>query len=148
MKNTIITGIMAVTILLAGCGKKSGPSSSSSSSLATSQSSLDTDQRRVVDTSQVVAYAIADTNRAPDLILTITDIWKGAREAVVLGVTNGLQFSYAWPTNGGPLPQGMIVYYPQDSNPASALRHRGVLFVRSGRVVGMTVQQYRSKFGL
>ena len=141
MKNTFIIGLMAVSVLLAGCGKKNAKSGGSASWVA--------DQAQLISKSQVIAYASADTNSSTNLVLTITDIWKGSHEAVTMGMTNSMPFPFQWPTNAGPFPDGMVLYYyPKDSGLPSAVQPDGVSFIKSGRVFGMTVQEYKTRFGL
>ncbi len=150
MKNTIVIGIMAFTISVVGCGKKSGTSHSSTSP---TRAPIDFvgDQQKRVTRSQVVAYAIADTNNAPNIVLTVSEIWKGAHEAPTLGITNGTQFSLQWSTNDGlvgPWPDAAIVIIPPATNSSVALKMRSLTFIRAGQIDSMTLQEYKTKVGL
>jgi hypothetical protein len=164
MKNTTITVIMAATILIAGCGKKRATTNKSAPSIRTNYSLKYThsdeiaDMQIMVNQCQVIAYAMVDTNNAANIVFTVSDIWKGANEASTLGITNGTQFS----TSSLALPNtelldGGIVLIPtvfyekgirQVLSPAEAVQKRLILPVRAGQFDGMSIKEYKGKFGL
>ena len=120
---------------------------SASSPMASHESTF-TEQMRVVGQSQVIGYASADTNNTTNILFTITEIWKGSQEASTLGVTNGMQFPHRWPADGGTPPEGAVVMFPRVASSSMALAGRGFLFVRAGRVLDMTIQEFKTKAGL
>jgi hypothetical protein len=147
MKSSIIIGIMALTLLVVGCGKKAPPYRGPT----VAQSFRDefvTQEKKVAESSQVIAYASADTSRMPNIVLTVSEIWKGAPDASALGITNGTQLSINGGGIVGGLPDGAIVFIPVADSPSIALQKRQVTFVRSGRVLDMTVQEFRKRLGL
>jgi hypothetical protein len=159
MKNTTLIGIVAASILVAGCGKKtSAPVSSVPPATPTppatpNMPTMDfvSHEREAVAQSQVVAYCTADTNNAPDIVLTVSEIWKGVGAASTLRITNGTQFSLQWQSlrePRGPLPDAAIVIIPPADSQAKAIQSREVAFVRAGRVAHMTIQEYKTKLGL
>jgi hypothetical protein len=169
MKNTTITVIMAATILIAGCGKKRAATNDSTPSIRTNYSLKYTysndiaGMQMTVNQCQVIAYATADTNNATNIVFTVSDIWKGANEATALGITNGTQFSFLSPASSGfaisngDLLDGGIVLIPtvfyekgirQVLSPSEALQKRLILPVRAGQFDGMTIKEYKGKFGL
>jgi hypothetical protein len=153
MKNTMVMGIMVFSILLAGCGKKSVADKEVPPyhGQTFTQSAIDdfiTQEHKVADNSQVIAYASADTNHMPNIILTVAEIWKGAQDASILGVTNGTQFSLDGNSLRGPLPDGAVVLIPQADSPSIALQQRRVTFVRSGRILDMTIKEYKTRLGM
>jgi len=153
MKNLIVVGITVFSILLAGCGKKSVadkevPPYHGQTFTQTSDDDFIAQEKKVADHSQVIAYASADTNHMPNIILTVSEIWKGAHDAPVLGVTNGTQFSVYGNSLRGPLPDGAIVLIPVADSPSIALQKRQVTFVRSGRILDMTIKEYKMRLGL
>jgi hypothetical protein len=153
MKNIIVVGIMVSSIMLAGCGKKSvadrevppyhGPTITKAA-----DDDIMAKEQKVADSSQVIAYARADTNQMPNIVLTISEIWKGVHNASTLGVTNGTQFSINGGGIRGGLPDGAIVLIPQADSPSVALQHPQFTFVRSGRILDMTIKEYKTRLGL
>jgi hypothetical protein len=144
MKNTITIGVITVSFFLAGCGHKH------STSLSVAAHKVKIDEETVVAQSQVIAYASAYTNNAPDMLLTIDEIWKGSHDASRLGITNGSQIPFRWPVEGGVLPDGAIVFIPQQVSNSTVQLGPGTTFVRAGRVGGihaMTVQEYKIWIG-
>jgi hypothetical protein len=153
MKNLIVIGIMVVLIPVAGCGKKSVadkevPPYHGQTFTQASDDDFIAQEQKVADNSQVIAYASAGTNQMPNIVLTVSEIWKGAQDASILGVTNGTQFSLDGNSLRGPLPDGAIVLIPQADSPSVALEHRRVTFVRSGRILDMTIKKYKTRLGL
>jgi len=153
MKNLIAVGIMVSSIMLAGCGKKSvadrevppyhGPTLTKAA-----DDDFIAQEQKVADSSQVIAYASADTNQMPNIVLTVSEVWKGAHEASTVGVTNGTQFSVDGSLYRGPLPDGAIVLISHADSPSVALQHPHFTFVRSGRVLDMTIKEYKTRLGL
>jgi len=130
MKNSIVMGIMAASLLLTGCGKMN-----------------DTPAVRTtkdVAKSQVVGYATVATKTTTNILLTVTEIWKGSEEASMLGITNGKQFPENDPA--GRLPEGAIFLLSVDTNRQTSTEQ--IWWVRSGRVENMTVQEFKAKIGL
>src|SRR5690242_5950982 len=134
MKSTTITVIMAASFLLTGCGKTSN--------------TLAKRTNKEVGTSQVVGYATTAASTTSNIVLTVTEIWKGLDEASKLGITNGMQFSQANP--GGRLPEGAILRFSVDTNLQTSTKD--ITWVRSGRVVymykNMTVEEFKAEIGL
>jgi hypothetical protein len=80
------------------------------------------------------------------MIFTITEVWKGSREGSAIGITNGMQIRYQYPsTSTTYLPDAAIVIFPLD---AGSREGQSMSFVRQGKVEDMTVQEYRTKIGL
>jgi hypothetical protein len=153
MKNITITGIMAVSIFVAGCGKESVAQKEASPyrGPTLTQDAVDdfiAQEHKVADNSQVIAYASANTNQMPGIVLTVSAIWKGAHDAASLGVTNGTRFSLSASSLRGPLPDGAVVLIPQADSPSDALQKRQMTFVRSGRILNMTIKEYRTRLGI
>ena len=99
--------------------------------------------------SAVIAYAKADTNKAPNLQLAVAEIWKGTHEAQTLGITNGMQFPFRWPAlAGGPMMDAAVLFFDGGSGRSAALRPTSIYVVRVGRVSGMTTNEFRTKFAL
>jgi hypothetical protein len=153
MKNITVTGALAVSIFVAGCGRKSAAQKEAAPyrGPTLTQSAVDdfvAQEQKIADHSQVIAYASAETNQMPNIVLTVSEIWKGAHDAATLGVTNGTQFSLSGNSLRGPLPDGAIVLIPQTDSPSIALQQRRVTFVRSGRILDMTITEYKTRLGL
>jgi hypothetical protein len=152
MKNTIITGVMAATILLTGCGKKSGSSGNFAPRFPEDAKNIELERQKLVDQSQVIVYATANTNNAPKILLTVTEIWRGSHEASTLGITNGMQFPYQWNATVWSLPDGAILFFPREiDSPSRALKLHSTMIVQAGRLggpAGMTTQEFKTKYGL
>jgi hypothetical protein len=153
MKDPIVVGIMVFSVLLAGCGKKSVadkevPPYHGQTFTKSADDDFIASEQKVADSSQVIAYASADTNQMPSIVLTVSEIWKGAHDAATLGITNGTQFSLGGSSVRGPLPDGAIVLIPQADSPSVALEQRRVTFVRSGRILDMTIKEYKTRLGI
>jgi hypothetical protein len=138
MNNAIILGVIAAFVLLADCGKGDIPATFISGDIPLKQ---------VVAQSQVIVYATADTNNLPNIRAVIVEVLKGSHEASVAGITNGMQISLQWPANGGTLPDGAILFYHRIPN-SEKLEIRSEYMVRGGQVAGMTIQQFKTTFGL
>jgi hypothetical protein len=91
----------------------------------------------------VVVYAKAQTNNAPRLRFFVAEVWKGAAEASRAGITNGIELPVNWPSNGGPLPEGAVVFYQRQGT--GALQVRSEWMVRDGRVGGMDTNKFKTK---
>jgi|SRR5665213_482949 len=156
MKNTTIIVIMAAAILIAGCGKKSSSSSAKpppprvgvegveSSSSPVSQP----EQKEVVAASPVIVYASANTNDLSNISLVVQEIWKGSDEASTFGITNGMQLSLQWLAKYGLPPDGAVVCFPQGVSSSTASGNWTEYPVSGGKVSGMSIQQFKSKYGL
>jgi hypothetical protein len=149
MKNTTLIAMMAVSISVAGCGKSS---STSAASTPPKQASYDFigHERTAVAHSQMVAYCTADTNSAPNVIFTVSEIWKGAHDALTLGITNGTQFPLSWGKEGqvGPCPDAAILIVSPTASRETALESPNLTFIRDGRVGTNTLQEFKSEVGL
>jgi hypothetical protein len=132
MKTIIIIGIMAASILLTGCAKV--------------DTAMVERTKKEVATSQVIGYASTATSTTTNISLTVTEIWKTSEEATRLGVTNGMQFSKDYSRWDGRLPEGAIFLFSFDTSRQTSSEE--VIWVRSGRVDRMTVQEFKTKIGL
>jgi hypothetical protein len=91
----------------------------------------------------VVVYARAETNDAPRPRFFVAEFWKGAAEASRAGITNGIELPAKWPSNGGPLPEGAVVFYQRQGS--GALQVRSEWMVRGGRVGGMDTNKFKTR---
>ena len=132
MNNIVVIGIAAASILLTGCDKMGDPT------VARTQ--------KEVATSQVIGYASANAAKTTNILLTITEIWKGSEEGLRLGITNGMQFSEDRYHSDGSLPEGAVFLFSVDTNRQTS--SESIIWVRSGRVDRMTVQEFKTKIGL
>jgi uncharacterized protein YunC (DUF1805 family) len=130
MKNIIILAVVAASVLLIGCGKMG--------------TAMIERTKKEVATSQVIGYASTATSTTTNISLTVTEIWKSSEEATRLGITNGMQFSKDNPA--GRLPEGAIFLFSFDTNRQTSSEE--IIWVRSGRVERMTVQEFKAKIGL
>jgi hypothetical protein len=99
-----------------------------------------------VATNQVVGYARTDRSTTTNIFLTVTEIWKGSEQASRFGITNGMQFSKDWSRWDGSLPEAAIILLSVDTNRQTSSEE--TIWVRSGRVENMTVQEFKAKIGL
>jgi hypothetical protein len=132
MKSTIVMGIMAVSLLLTGCGKMGN--------------TLTKRTAAGVATNQVVGYARIDRITTTNIFLTVTEIWKGSEQASRLGITNGMDFPEGGDHLGGSPPEGAIFLLSVDTNRQTSSEE--IIWVRSGQVEHMTVQEFKAKIGL
>jgi outer membrane murein-binding lipoprotein Lpp len=130
MKNIIILAIVAASILLIGCSKMG--------------TAIVERTKKEVATSQVIGYASTATSTTTNISLTVTEIWKSSEETTRFGITNGMQFSQDNPA--GRLPEGAIFLFSFDTNRQTSSEE--MIWVRSGRVERMTVQEFKAKIGL
>ncbi len=140
MKNIITIGVLSVSVFLAGCGQKD---SNRSTSLSKATQEIKNDMQRTIAQSPVIAYASAITNNAPDILLSIDEIWKGAHEARELGITNGTQMPFRWPVDFGELPEGAIVFIPKYATASTLQQGPGSQFFTPSQKEGLTVQGYK-----
>jgi hypothetical protein len=132
MKNIIILAIVAASGLLIGCNRM-GPV-------------MVARTKNEVATNQVVGYARTDRSTTTNIFLTVTEIWKGSEQASRFGITNGMQFSEDWNRWNGSVPEGAVFLSSFDTNRQTGTEE--VIWVRSGRVENMTVQEFKAKIGL
>jgi hypothetical protein len=99
-----------------------------------------------VATNQVVEYARTDRSTTTNIFLTVTEIWKGSEQASRFGITNGMQFSEDWNRWDGSLPEAAIILLSIDTNRQTS--SESIIWVRSGQVEHMTVQEFKAKIGL
>jgi hypothetical protein len=132
-------------------------------------------QKKLIAESLVIVYASADTNHLPNIRLVVREIWKGSEKASAIGVTNGMELLLNWGARDGIPPDHAVVCFPQrvsSSTPippevlTEELKHpQGVIPtepissstasgnyteypVSGGKVSGMSIQEFKSKFGL
>ena len=168
MKDTTLTLIIATIITIVGCGKKLAPTNHSTPttaptivtnySLVYTHSNELANMQIMVNQCQVIAYATPHENGAASIVFTISEIWKGTNEASLLGITNGTQFSVGSLTipDRDALDGGIVliptVFYErgirQVLSPSEAIQKRQILPVRAGQYDGMTVNEYKDRFGL
>ncbi|MGO8765714.1 MAG: hypothetical protein ACLQSR_11360 [Limisphaerales bacterium] len=142
MKNIIFIGIMAASTMLMGCDKKAAHKNPQQ---AQNDGILAGMKQAASTSSAVVAYAVADASKSTNMVFTITEIWKGSEEGAAVGITNGMEIPYQYPSASiAYLPDAAIVTFTRGSGPIG----RGMYFVRQGEVGGMTVQKFKSKIGL
>ena len=125
-------GIMAASIFLTGCGKTGDD--------------MVARTKKEVATTRVIGYASANAGKTNNILLTITEIWKGSEQASRFGITNGMQFSKDWNRWDGSLPEGAVFLSSFDTNHQTGTEE--IIWVRSGRVENMTVQEFKAKIGL
>ncbi len=130
MKGTNLMGSMAALVLLTGCGKMRSP--------------LAERTVKEVPTNQVVAYATTASSTTTNILLKVTEIWKGSEDTRRFGITNGVQFSKDNPA--GRLPEGAILLFSFSTS--GQMSSEEIIWVRSGRVDRMTVQEFKAKIGL
>ncbi len=123
---------MGASLFLTGCGKSDG--------------GVVERTKAEVPSAQVIAYARTDTSTNTNIFLTVTEIWKGSGVASGFGITNGVQFSQKWSRWNGSLPEGAIFLLSVDTNDQSSTEE--TIWVRSGHVENMTVQEFKAKIGL
>jgi hypothetical protein len=139
MKTTYLIGMVAGFIVLAS-SLKSGASDGFTTGI--------TPLNELVAQSPVIVYASVDTNGLPTIHLTITGIWKGTNDISKAGIAVGTQISQQWPAGDGPLPDGAILFYQKFLPSSERLRIGSEYYVRAGRLDGMTIQDFKTKFGL
>jgi hypothetical protein len=135
MKNILITAGMAVLILLTACRKQ-----------ATSAKML-AHTRTEAATSQAVCYGILDTRKSTNAVFKVTEIWKGSNDGSTLGITNGTHIYSLFHTPADS-PDGAILLFLQDATTAEPQRAMSAIWVRHGRVLDMTIQEFKKKIGL
>jgi hypothetical protein len=128
-KRAVILAIVTASGLLIGCNRM-GPT-------------MVARTKNEAATNQVVGYARTDRSTTTNIFLTVTEIWKGSEQASRFGMTNGMQFSEDWSHWDGSLPEAAIFLLSVDTN--RQISHEEVIWVRSGQVEHMTVQEFKSK---
>jgi hypothetical protein len=161
MKHIAIIAVVGFTILISGCGKKpiiaksprslNSPDGTNNSLVYRVDPASDMSSR--IGWSRVVAYATIDTNNLPDMVLTISEVWKGASDASLLGITNGTHLPLQWSAPlmvDGQFPDHAVVLFPRSDNPSTPHQMSTILYFYEGRTptFKMTVQEYRANFGL
>jgi hypothetical protein len=140
MKNKVIIKIVVGCVLLAGSPLRSGASDVLYSGL--------TPLKELVAESPMIVYTSVDTNNLPTIHLTITEIWKGTNEISKTGVAVGTQISQQWPASDGPVPDGAVLFYQRALPSSESLRIGSEHYVRAGSFDDMTIQEFKTKFGL
>ena len=135
MKNKVIIGIVAGFVLLAGAALRSRASDGFTTAF--------TPLKELVAESPIIVYARIDTNS-----LTITEIWKGTNEISKAGVAVGTKISQKWPASDGPVPDGVVLFYQRALPSSESLQIGSEYYARAGRFDGMTIQEFKTKFGL
>jgi hypothetical protein len=99
--------------------------------------------------SPIIVYASVDTNATPSRWL-IMEVWKDSRKISTPGTIVGMHLPLRWPADGGPLPDGAVVFFQRSFRflRASQLEPAAFYFVRAGRVEDMTIQEYKTACGL
>jgi hypothetical protein len=132
MKYKIVIVLIWVSVLLAGCSKRKITSS---------------ELKNTVDQSPVIVYANADTNHifSNSVIIhfVITDFWKGSGSGII-----GTEIALPWPAKRGSFPDGAVIFYQTNLPATSAAQLASSCIVKGGHVAGMTVQEFRTKYGL
>jgi hypothetical protein len=132
MKYKSVIILFLVSVLLAGCSKRKVTSS---------------ELKKTIDQSPVIVYAKVTTNRIwNDKVIVqfvIVDFWKGSSSGII-----GTEIAAPWPAKLGPLPDGAVIFYKTNLPATSAAQLMSSCIVKGGRVVGMTVQEFRTKYGL
>ena len=132
MKNKSVIILLLVSVLLAGCSKRKV---------------TNTELKKTIDQSPIIVYANVATNRIwNDKVIVqfvIVDFWKGSGSGII-----GTDIAVPWPAKFGPLPDGAIIFYQTNLPATSAAQLNSSCMGKGGRVVGMTVQEFRSKYGL
>jgi hypothetical protein len=132
MKSIIIPAIMLASLLLTGCGKMGDD--------------LVERTKTGVATGKVVGYARTGRSTT-NILLTVTEIWKGSGQSSRFGIiTNGMQFPLEWSRWNDNEPEAAIFVFSEDTNLQTT--HESFIWVRSGQVEHMTVQEFKSKIGL
>jgi hypothetical protein len=147
MKMLILTGVMATSILLVGCGKGGTAVSYASPSFTT----VDTPLKELVAQSPIIVYANADTNNLPNIHFVIAEVWKGSHDASTAGCDIGTQISRQWLAKYGTLPDGAILFYRRSIPSSGTYEIAANYMVRAGHIGGtttMTIQQFKIAFGL
>jgi hypothetical protein len=142
MKNTTFIAVVAAIFVVADCGRKAGlPGTSASQETA----STDISPKHIATQSPIIVYASADTNSLPIIHLIVTEVWKGLDESSAAGITNGAEYSFQWPTNGGSLPEGAVLFFRRESPSSKAFELGAKFMVRAGRIAGNgTTQEFKS----
>ncbi len=131
MKSIIILAIMLASLLLTGCGKMGDD--------------LVERTKTGVATGQVVGYGRTGRSTT-NIFLTVTEIWKGSEHSSRFGITNGMQFSLEWSLWKDSIPEAAFFVFSEDTNLQTS--HEQFIWVRSGQVEHMTVQEFKAKIGL
>ena len=132
MKYKSVIVLILVSVLLAGCSKRKITSS---------------ELKNTIDKSPVIVYAKADTNHIVNnnvvIHFVITDFWKGSGSGII-----GTEIAFPWPAKNGPLPDGAVIFYKTNLPATSAAQLFSSCLAKDGHVAGMTVQEFRTKYGL
>jgi hypothetical protein len=154
----LISTFLFVAFLVAGCGRSDSsvatdtvggqkvvPSHSVISQEEAHQIKL-AEQKNIAD-SQVIAYARAYTNDAPDILFRISEIWKGEHEASDLGITNGSQLPFRWPPvlgdlpDGAALPDSAIIFIPRSATRSNLQFGVGTSFFQPGQTNDVALEK-------
>jgi hypothetical protein len=101
--------------------------------------------------SSLILLVRFDTN-AP-ISFVVTEVWKQPAQTSAQPVKVGAKFPVRWPKDGGPLPDGEVIFYHRDSpipliEPKTKLIPWSEYVIRQGRIDDMTVQQFKTSCGL
>ena len=135
MKNLVIILGITVSILLTGCRKQAA------------YAKLVAHTKTDVAISQAVCYAILDTDKGTNSVFTVTEIWKGSDDGSTLGITNGTQI-YSLEPVPADSPDRAILVFSQGATTTKPQGAMSAIFVRHGRVLDMTIQEFKKKIGL
>ncbi len=146
MKRRFSTAITLLATLVAGCAIADDAAIQSAPLPFVT---ADVPLKELVAQCPIVAYARADTNQPPDIPLLLAEVWKGSGEASAAGITNGMPLRLWWLGDGGPLPDGAVLFYERSVLPGSpGFRIRSKYMVRAGRIGGMTIRNFKTAYGL
>jgi hypothetical protein len=101
--------------------------------------------------SSLIILARIDTNAPISFI--VTEIWKQPAETSAQPIKIGARFPVGWPKDGGPLPDGEVIFYHRDSpipliEPKPKLIPWSKYVIWQERIDNMTVQQFKTSYGL
>ena len=133
MKNKGFIVLIWVSVLLAGCSKRKNVSSS--------------ELKNTIDHSPIIVYASAVTNQIVNnkvvVHFVITNFWKGSGSEI-----KGTEIWFPWDAKNGPPPDGAVIFYKTNLPATSPAQLFSSCLVKDGHVAGMTVQEFRTKYGL
>jgi|SRR5712671_143651 len=102
--------------------------------------------------SSLIILVRVDTNAPTNFI--VTEIWKQPAETSAQPIKIGARFPIGWPKNGGPLPDGEVIFYHRDQPPIPFIEPKPKLIrwseyvIWQGHIDNMTVRQFKTACGL
>jgi hypothetical protein len=110
---------------------------------------LFTPSTKIATESPLVILARIDTNAVPRC-LVISEIWRQPKEVSLPSIRVGAKLPFTWPTNGGALPDGMVICYRR-SFPVIETGHfrfQEDFVIWQGRIDNMTIKEFKIACGL